>query len=286
MGAVYTCSGCHAVVARDASVCPHCHALLSGIRCTSCGFVGPESSFAHDLCPRCGSRVNRVPQQSRTPNTGQRLRDNWWFIALLLFFFFPAGLIMLWLNGWAKRTKVIVTAVVAGALVLAALSPGQTDNHSTPVYHNLTAHMSAYLAGYSSSWAQSRWNNGADSTISTIQWPTGTVIVIDPSTRDVNYAVQSLLPKADQPNATMQAAIVVWVQSNYSACCTYTDGETGYQAVANITFVQPGTGHLLAEQDVTGPPPSDAVPAGGGGVYGGAVAASDIAGAITSQLDS
>ena len=48
----YMCK-CGATVARDANYCPSCRRSLGGIQCKSCGFVGNESHFAHDTCPRC-----------------------------------------------------------------------------------------------------------------------------------------------------------------------------------------------------------------------------------------
>lgn len=54
---VYTCSRCNGVVSKSTRTCPHCHASLVGIRCTSCSFTGGEKDFANDLCPRCGARV-------------------------------------------------------------------------------------------------------------------------------------------------------------------------------------------------------------------------------------
>jgi hypothetical protein len=48
---LYTCSNCAGEVARKASICPHCRALLRGVECTSCREI-----YSQDLpgCPKCG----------------------------------------------------------------------------------------------------------------------------------------------------------------------------------------------------------------------------------------
>ncbi|MGO8685772.1 MAG: HEAT repeat domain-containing protein [Candidatus Dormibacteria bacterium] len=57
---VITCGSCGARVTRNASVCPSCHANLSGIRCTKCKHVGPESEFVFGRCPKCGAGVSGI----------------------------------------------------------------------------------------------------------------------------------------------------------------------------------------------------------------------------------
>jgi predicted amidophosphoribosyltransferase len=67
MVAVYTCGCCGKPVSKSTRVCPHCGARLAGIKCQSCGFVGSESDFAGDRCPKCRSvvRVNRQQSTSK-----------------------------------------------------------------------------------------------------------------------------------------------------------------------------------------------------------------------------
>jgi len=53
----FTCGHCGRDVSKETRVCPHCRALLSGIKCRACGFVGSESNFVGDRCPKCRSQV-------------------------------------------------------------------------------------------------------------------------------------------------------------------------------------------------------------------------------------
>ena len=61
MSAVYTCGRCGRGVTKTTRICPHCGARLAGIKCQSCGFVGSETDFAGDRCPKCRSVVH-VPR--------------------------------------------------------------------------------------------------------------------------------------------------------------------------------------------------------------------------------
>lgn len=60
----YTCSNCGRELSRSTEVCPYCHARLSGIRCTNCGFSGSKFDFISDRCPKCGSMVTTQPSRS------------------------------------------------------------------------------------------------------------------------------------------------------------------------------------------------------------------------------
>jgi hypothetical protein len=41
-----------------------------------------------------------------------------WFVVIALFLFWPAGLVLMWTSeDWEKRTRIIVTAVVAALTV-------------------------------------------------------------------------------------------------------------------------------------------------------------------------
>lgn len=66
MAAIYTCGSCGRSVTKTTRVCPHCGARLSGIKCQSCGFVGTETDFTGDRCPKCRSVVCVSSQQSTT----------------------------------------------------------------------------------------------------------------------------------------------------------------------------------------------------------------------------
>jgi RNA polymerase subunit RPABC4/transcription elongation factor Spt4 len=68
MYAIYTCGHCGRSVTKTTRVCPHCGARLAGIKCQSCGFVGSETDFAGDRCPKCRSVV-RVSSQKSSQST-------------------------------------------------------------------------------------------------------------------------------------------------------------------------------------------------------------------------
>ena len=59
----YACGGCNRPVSKDATYCPHCNAVLRGMRCAKCGFVGHPDRFANSLCPKCGTFCATVRQQ-------------------------------------------------------------------------------------------------------------------------------------------------------------------------------------------------------------------------------
>lgn len=56
---VYTCGHCGKAISKSTRTCPHCRVSLSGIKCQACSYVGDESDFADDRCPRCGTQVVR-----------------------------------------------------------------------------------------------------------------------------------------------------------------------------------------------------------------------------------
>ena len=62
----YACGGCNWPVSKDATYCPHCNALLRGMHCTKCGFVGHPDQFVNSLCPKCGVFCAIVRQQRGT----------------------------------------------------------------------------------------------------------------------------------------------------------------------------------------------------------------------------
>lgn len=69
MSAIYTCGRCGRSVTKTTRVCPHCGAQLAGIKCQNCGFIGSETDFAGDRCPKCRSvvYVNRQQSASAAP---------------------------------------------------------------------------------------------------------------------------------------------------------------------------------------------------------------------------
>ena len=69
MSAIYTCGRCGRGVTKTTRVCPHCGARLAGIKCQTCGFIGSETDFAGDRCPKCRSvvRVSRQKPTSAAP---------------------------------------------------------------------------------------------------------------------------------------------------------------------------------------------------------------------------
>jgi len=52
-GHKFFCDTCGKPVPSGSSVCPHCGAGFSGVRCPSCGHQGLESEFKAG-CPACG----------------------------------------------------------------------------------------------------------------------------------------------------------------------------------------------------------------------------------------
>ncbi len=57
MSSTYTCGRCGGIVAKSAGRCPHCSALLGGIRCKKCGFTGNAHNFPRDRCPKCKTSI-------------------------------------------------------------------------------------------------------------------------------------------------------------------------------------------------------------------------------------
>jgi hypothetical protein len=68
MSAIYTCGRCGRSVSKTTTVCPHCSAILSGIKCQNCGFVGLKTDFIQDRCPRCNTV--HISSQPATPVMG------------------------------------------------------------------------------------------------------------------------------------------------------------------------------------------------------------------------
>ncbi len=55
----YYCTNCNGLTSRTTEQCPHCGIWLSGIRCLSCGYRGPEDDFIDDICPNCGDLMKQ-----------------------------------------------------------------------------------------------------------------------------------------------------------------------------------------------------------------------------------
>ena len=82
---MYTCGRCGGVVDKSTRRCPHCSALLAGIRCTGCGFVGGEGDFPGDRCPKCGAAVRTggasrqsAPAQEKCKGCGKLIKPSDW----------------------------------------------------------------------------------------------------------------------------------------------------------------------------------------------------------------
>lgn len=56
---MYRCSRCACAMDYPRDQCPSCGALLSGVECLGCNYVGPKSVFIANghRCPKCGSVV-------------------------------------------------------------------------------------------------------------------------------------------------------------------------------------------------------------------------------------
>lgn len=75
----YNCGNCRKTVSKDAKSCPHCKARLGGIRCQSCKFVGSESDFKEDTCPKCGGQVSTQAYRVKLtpcPKCGKLMPDD------------------------------------------------------------------------------------------------------------------------------------------------------------------------------------------------------------------
>ena len=56
---MYRCSNCGTTMSQPLDRCPSCRALLSGVRCEACRYVGGKSEFINNnhRCPKCNSKV-------------------------------------------------------------------------------------------------------------------------------------------------------------------------------------------------------------------------------------
>ena len=99
MSTRYTCGHCGRTVSKSTRVCPHCGTRLGGIRCNNCGFLGSETDFLGDRCPKCGSQVT-TSRALRKCRCGKRLwmfcgdcgEINWGIVRATLFFGIVAAL--------------------------------------------------------------------------------------------------------------------------------------------------------------------------------------------------
>lgn len=78
---MYSCGRCGGAVSKSTRRCPHCSALLAGIRCKGCGFVGTESDFPGDRCPKCGSVVytgggGSAPKEEKCKGCGKVIKSS------------------------------------------------------------------------------------------------------------------------------------------------------------------------------------------------------------------
>ena len=60
---MYRCSNCGATMRIPLDRCPSCGALISGVKCGSCGYVGGKTEFITNgnRCPRCNTFVSISP---------------------------------------------------------------------------------------------------------------------------------------------------------------------------------------------------------------------------------
>ena len=175
----------------------------------------------------------------------------------------------------------VFVVFVGGVCGLCALYIVAQNN--SPAHRNVTTYMKDYVAGYSASWEKAR-QTGADTSIH--NYPgSGSVVVIFPAGRSLDWNVQGALPASMQPLAKQEAAVVVWVHLGRQTVGSYTDGTPATQAVAYLTFVQPG-GKILGERDVFGPQPPQAIGTDDPSGYGGNIATSTIATAIVHWVNS
>ena len=70
---MYRCSNCSATMRQPQDRCPNCQALLSGVKCKTCNYVGGKSEFINNnhLCPNCNSvssAIARIPPHNIAPD--------------------------------------------------------------------------------------------------------------------------------------------------------------------------------------------------------------------------
>lgn len=56
MTTLYLCGQCQGPVSKLDTVCSHCSAAFTRIRCPACKYVGHVKDFYWDRCPQCGAR--------------------------------------------------------------------------------------------------------------------------------------------------------------------------------------------------------------------------------------
>jgi hypothetical protein len=65
---MYRCSRCRATMSQPLDRCPSCGALLSGVKCEACGYIGGKSEFIKNnhRCPKCQSiaHIPSIPRPS------------------------------------------------------------------------------------------------------------------------------------------------------------------------------------------------------------------------------
>ena len=105
----YTCKRCGHVVKKDAISCPNCHAIIRGIECNNCGFIGSVDEFRADRCPRCRNIVQK-PSTKRIPISGTG-----WAIGVLILSLLWSGLAISIksLDCWAP----LITIFIAGCCI-------------------------------------------------------------------------------------------------------------------------------------------------------------------------
>ncbi len=97
----------------DLNKCPDCGCFFATDACTLCGKICPEEM-------RAGNRQKVKPKKRK--NASGRVQfvpwyHTWWFIAIMLWWMFPIGVVLFFTSPYAKKTKIIVTAVAAVLVV-------------------------------------------------------------------------------------------------------------------------------------------------------------------------
>lgn len=135
---MYKCSRCGAIMGQPLDRCPSCNALLSGVKCESCGYIGGKSEFIKNnhRCPKCQS-IAHIPSMPRpsTPSKPSKPYVPGLFVAivsLVLTFIFPilAGLLCIYVAlkaekkaakvlGWvglALNVLILIVVAIAGSI--------------------------------------------------------------------------------------------------------------------------------------------------------------------------
>ena len=131
---MYQCSNCGKTMSYPLDRCPGCGAILSGVRCQACKYVGAKSEFINNghRCPKCNSIVyisgTRVQPptpratHSSTPVTIAASNKSP-FLAALLSYFLLGGAGQIYLGQWKKGLALMISTFFLSFVFVGILIP-------------------------------------------------------------------------------------------------------------------------------------------------------------------